>query len=166
MPTLQDFQLVSIDGSPLSLQPYAGQVVLLVNVASQCGFTSQYTGLEKLWRTYRDRGFVIVGCPCDQFGHQEPGDEAEIARFCSLTYDVTFPMSAKLEVNGGDAHPLWKWMQTEKPGLLGTTGIKWNFTKFLIGRDGQVAKRFAPNDTPESLVGAIERALGTDAVAE
>jgi glutathione peroxidase len=166
MPTLQDFQLASIDGSPLSLQQYAGKVVLLVNVASQCGFTSQYTGLEKLWRSYRDRGFVIVGCPCDQFGHQEPGDEAEIARFCSLTYDVTFPMSAKLEVNGGDAHPLWKWMQTEKPGLLGTTGIKWNFTKFLIGRDGQVAKRFAPNDTPESLVGAIERALGTDAVAE
>jgi glutathione peroxidase len=160
MPSLSDFQLVAIDGSPLCLSQFAGQVVLVVNVASQCGFTPQYTGLERLWRTYKDRGFVIVGCPCDQFGHQEPGSEAEIAQFCSLTYDVTFPLTAKLEVNGGDAHPLWRWMQTEKPGLLGTTAIKWNFTKFLIGRDGAVVKRFAPNDTPESIAGAVERALG------
>jgi len=161
MPSLQDFQLTALDGTPLALQPYAGKVVLFVNVASQCGFTPQYAGLETLWRTYRDRGLVIIGCPCDQFGHQEPGDASEIARFCSLSYDVTFPMSAKLAVNGGDADPLWQWMQREKTGLLGTAGIKWNFTKFLIGRDGQVAKRFAPTDTPESMVGAIERALGT-----
>jgi glutathione peroxidase len=161
VPTFSDFQLTAIDGSPMSLAPYAGKVVLVVNVASQCGFTPQYKGLEKLWRTHRDAGLVILGCPCDQFGHQEPGNEAEIAEFCSLTYDVTFPLSAKLEVNGAGAHPLWQWMQTEKPGLLGTTGIKWNFTKFLIGRDGKVAKRFAPNDTPESIEGAIVRALGT-----
>jgi glutathione peroxidase len=161
MPSLQDFELTALDGTPLSLRPCAGQVVLVVNVASQCGFTPQYAGLETLWRTYRERGLVIIGCPCDQFGHQEPGDASEIANFCSLTYDVTFPMSAKLAVNGDDAHPLWQWMQREKPGLLGSTGIKWNFTKFLIRRNGQVAKRFAPTDTPEAMVGAIERALGT-----
>lgn len=161
MTRVSDFQLTAIDGSPMSLAQFAGKVVLVVNVASQCGFTPQYKGLEKLWRTHRDAGLVIVGCPCDQFGHQEPGDEADIAQFCSLTYDVTFPLSAKLEVNGPGAHPLWQWMQTEKPGLLGTTGIKWNFTKFLIGRDGAVAKRFAPNDTPEGIEAAIVRALGT-----
>ena len=156
---LRDFTLRAIDGAPLPMSRFDGSVVLLVNVASQCGFTPQYEGLERLWRTYRDRGLVVVGCPCNQFGSQEPADEGEIARFCSLTYDVTFPLSAKLEVNGPEADPLWKWAKTQEPGLLGTTAIKWNFTKFLIGRDGTVLERFAPTVTPDALAERVEQAL-------
>ena len=136
-----------------------------MNVASQCGFTPQYESLEKLWRTYQPRGLSVLGCPCDQFGQQEPGSNIEIATFCTERYDISFPMSAKLRVNGDDAHPLWRWMQQEKTGLLGVASIKWNFTKFLIGRGGQVMERFAPTTSPESIAPAIERALGSVAAA-
>ena len=142
-----------------SLSEYQGKALLIVNVASKCGFTPQYTGLEALWREFGPQGLVVLGFPCDQFGHQEPGDEAEIRNFCSLNYDVTFPMFAKVEVNGSDAHPLWKWLKDEKGGLLGFDAIKWNFTKFLVGRDGQVIDRFAPSARPESLRKPIEAAL-------
>ncbi|HMS03944.1 MAG TPA: glutathione peroxidase [Gemmatimonadaceae bacterium] len=161
--TAFDFEATAIDGSSHALRDYAGQVLLVVNVASQCGLTPQYAGLEQLWRTYRDRGFTVLGFPCNQFGHQEPGTEAEIATFCETRFDVTFPLFAKIDVNGDSAHPLWKWMRHEEPGVLGTEAIKWNFTKFLIGRDGRVIERFAPTSTPESLVEAIERALGESA---
>lgn len=159
MPTLTDFELVALDGTALPMAPLAGRVVLLVNVASMCGFTSQYTGLEQLWRDFEARGLTVIGCPCDQFGHQEPGSAEEIATFCSTRYDVTFPLSAKLEVNGEQAHPLWQWMREAEPGVLGTTAVKWNFTKFLIGRDGQVIARYAPTATPESLAADIDAAL-------
>ena len=141
------------------MSDFEGQVVLVVNTASQCGFTPQYAGLEQLWRDYRDRGLVVLGFPCDQFGHQEPGNEAEIASFCRLDYDVDFPMFAKVEVNGANTHPLWKWLKKEKGGLLGIDAIKWNFTKFLVGRDGKPIKRYAPTDKPESIAGDIEAAL-------
>ena len=154
-----DFEAAALDGSPQPLSDYRGKALLIVNVASKCGFTPQYEGLEKLWRDYRDRGLVVLGFPCDQFGHQEPGDADEIRNICSLTYDVTFPMFAKVEVNGANAHPLWKWLKDEKGGLLGFDAIKWNFTKFLVGRDGQVIKRYAPTDKPESLARDIEKAL-------
>ena len=160
MSTAFDFQAVDIDGNTRDLSEYRGKVVLVVNVASKCGFTPQYTGLQALWEKYRDRGFVVLGFPCDQFGHQEPGDEAEIKNFCSLTYDVDFPMFAKVDVNGGKAHPLWTWLKDQKGGLLGFDAIKWNFTKFLIGRDGVPIKRYAPTDKPESLAKDIEAALG------
>ena len=159
MATAYDFSARDIQGQEKSLDDYRGKVLLVVNVASKCGFTPQYAGLEMLWRQYRERGLVVLGFPCDQFGHQEPGDEAEIQNFCSLTYDVDFPMFAKVEVNGGGAHPLWKWLKDEKGGLLGIGAIKWNFTKFLVGRDGRVLKRYAPTDTPESLAADIEAAL-------
>ena len=159
MKTAYDFSAVDIDGHDQSLSDYSGKVLLVVNVASKCGFTPQYAGLQKLWESYRDRGLVILGFPCDQFGHQEPGDEAEIRNFCSLTYDVDFPMFAKVDVNGGKAHPLWAWLKEQKSGLLGIGAIKWNFTKFLVGRDGKVIKRYAPTDTPESLAGDIRAAL-------
>jgi glutathione peroxidase len=155
-----EFDATGIDGTPQPLSQYAGKVLLVVNVASKCGFTPQYEGLEALWRQYRDRGLVVLGFPCDQFGHQEPGDEAQIRDFCSLTYAVDFPMFAKVEVNGADAHPLWRWLKSEKSGLLGTEAIKWNFTKFLVGRNGQVAKRYGPGDAPQSLAADIEAALG------
>ncbi|MCA0376760.1 MAG: glutathione peroxidase [Gemmatimonadetes bacterium] len=161
MPLLSDFTLRALDGTPLPLAPLAGQVVLVVNVASACGYTPQYTGLEALWRRYRDRGFTVLGCPCNQFGGQEPAGVEEIATFCATTYDVTFPLSEKLDVNGSGAHPLWTWMQQERPGLLGTTAIKWNFTKFLIGRDGTVHRRYAPTTEPADLAEPIERLLGT-----
>ena len=154
-----EFTATGIDGQPQSLSQYEGKVLLIVNVASQCGFTPQYAGLEKLWRDYRDRGLVVLGFPCDQFGHQEPGDEAEIRNFCSVNYGVDFPLFAKIDVNGADAHPLWRWLKSEKSGILGTEAIKWNFTKFLVGRDGAVLKRYAPGDTPESLAADIEAAL-------
>ena len=159
MPTAHDFQAIDIDGQTVSLSNYRGKVLLIVNVASKCGFTPQYTGLEKLWQDYRGRGLVVLGFPCDQFGSQEPGDEEEIKNFCSLTYEVDFPMFAKVEVNGANTHPLWKWLKDEKGGLLGFDAIKWNFTKFLVGRDGQVIKRYAPTDKPESLARDIEKAL-------
>ncbi|WP_339826813.1 glutathione peroxidase [uncultured Arenimonas sp.] len=160
MTTAFDFSAQAIDGSPQSLDAYRGKVLLVVNTASKCGFTPQYEGLEQLWRDYKDRDLVVLGFPCDQFGHQEPGNADEIRNFCSLTYDVSFPMFDKVEVNGAAAHPLWKWLKSEKAGLLGLEGIKWNFTKFLVGRDGQVIKRYAPTDKPESIRKDIEKALG------
>ena len=154
-----DFEAVALDGTPGPLGRWRGKVLLIVNVASRCGFTPQYAGLEQLWKDYRKRGLVVLGFPCDQFGHQEPGDAEEIRQFCSLTYGVSFPMFAKVEVNGSGAHPLWKWLKAQKGGLLGIGAIKWNFTKFLIGRDGQVLERHAPTTTPEALRAAIERAI-------
>lgn len=155
-----DFEANDLDGSPQPLSGWRGKALLIVNVASKCGFTPQYEGLEKLWRDYRDKGLVVLGFPCDQFGHQEPGNADEIRNFCSLTYDVTFPMFAKIEVNGAGAHPLWQWLKKQKGGLLGIGAIKWNFSKFLVGRDGQVIARYAPTDKPESLAKDIEKALG------
>ena len=160
MTTAFDFSAQAIGGRPQSLDAYRGKVLLVVNTASKCGFTPQYEGLEQLWRDYKDRDLVVLGFPCDQFGHQEPGNADEIRNFCSLTYDVSFPMFDKVEVNGAAAHPLWKWLKSEKAGLLGLEGIKWNFTKFLVGRDGQVIKRYAPTDKPESMRKDIEKALG------
>ncbi|HEX4497646.1 MAG TPA: glutathione peroxidase [Thermoanaerobaculia bacterium] len=151
MATIYDFSANTIDGQPQSLDAYRGEALLIVNVASQCGFTPQYTGLEALYRKHRDEGLAILGFPCDQFGHQEPGDEAEIKSFCSLHYDVTFPLFAKIRVNGDDAHPLYKFLKSEKKGLLGSEAIKWNFTKFLVDRHGNVVKRYAPQDKPEDL---------------
>jgi glutathione peroxidase len=155
-----DIEVTTIDGAPRKIGDYAGKVLLIVNVASKCGFTPQYAGLEALEKQFSARGFEVLGFPCDQFGHQEPGDEAEIKSFCALTYDVTFPMFAKVEVNGEGAHPLYRFLKKQAPGLLGTEAIKWNFTKFLVGRDGKVLKRYAPTDKPESLAGDIEKALG------
>ncbi len=143
--------VTTIDGQTLAMEVYRSQVLLIVNVASKCGFTSQYAGLEALYRRYRDKGFTVLGFPCDQFAHQEPGDEAEIRSFCSLTYDVTFPLFAKIEVNGSGAHPLFAYLKKARPRLLGSEAIKWNFTKFLVNRDGQVLKRYAPSDTPERI---------------
>ena len=160
MTTAFQFDAIDIDGTPVSLGDYRGKVLLIVNVASKCGFTPQYAGLETLWQDYREQGLVVLGFPCDQFGSQEPGDEEEIKNFCSINFDVTFPMFAKIDVNGEQAHPLWKWLKQEKSGLLGIGAIKWNFTKFLVGRDGKVLKRFAPTDKPESLAADIESALG------
>ena len=157
--TLSDFTVTSITGEPMPLASLAGGVTLIVNVASQCGLTPQYAGLEELNRSYRAQGLTVLGCPCNQFGAQEPGTEATISQFCSATYDVTFPLTSKLDVNGDGTHPLWQWMKSEKPGLLGTTSIKWNFTKFLIGRDGQVIKRFDPTTAPSDMIPDIERAL-------
>ena len=157
--TVHDFSAIDIDGQPRALSEYAGKVLLIVNVASKCGFTPQYAGLEQLWRDYRGRGLVVLGFPCDQFGHQEPGDEAQIREFCSLNYEVDFPLFAKVDVNGDGAHPLWRWLKDEKRGVLGTGAIKWNFSKFLVGRDGRVIGRYAPADAPESLRGDIEAAL-------
>jgi glutathione peroxidase len=159
MTTAFDFSFVDLDGQKQDLDQYRGKALLLVNVASKCGFTPQYEGLETVWKDYRDRGLVVIGFPCDQFGHQEPGNAEEIRSFCSLTYEVDFPLSEKVDVNGDDAHPLWKWLKAEKTGVLGFSGIKWNFSKFLIGRDGKVLKRYAPTDKPESLRGDIEAAL-------
>lgn len=160
MVSAHDFSAIDINGREVPLSTYAGKVMLIVNVASRCGFTPQYAGLEQLWRDYRDRGLVVLGFPCDQFGHQEPGDEVEIRAFCSLEYGVDFPMFAKIDVNGDAAHPLWKWLKREKAGLLGLGAIKWNFSKFLVGRDGQVIGRYAPTEKPESLASDIETALG------
>ncbi len=154
-----DFTAHSLDGQPKPLADYRGKVLLIVNVASKCGFTPQYTGLEALQRKYAARGLEVLGFPCNQFGAQEPGDAAEIASFCSLTYDVSFPMFAKIEVNGDKADPLYTFLKHEKPGLLGTEAIKWNFTKFLIDRSGQVEKRYAPTVKPEELESDIEKLL-------
>jgi glutathione peroxidase len=162
--TLADFSVTSITGSAMPLSSLAGGVTLVVNVASQCGLTPQYAGLEALWRTYRAQGLTVLGCPCNQFGAQEPGTEATISQFCSTRFDVTFPLTSKLNVNGDDADALWQWMKTEKPGLLGTTSIKWNFTKFLIGRDGNVIERFDPTTLPSDMAPAIERALAATSV--
>ena len=149
--SLHDIPVTTIDGEETTLAAYRGRVLLVVNVASGCGLTPQYAGLEALWRAHRDEGLVVLGFPCDQFGGQEPGSEAEIAEFCSLTYDVTFPLFAKVAVNGPDAHPLFRHLKAAQPGLLGSKAIKWNFTKFLVGRDGTVLARYAPTDTPERI---------------
>ena len=159
MSTAYDFSAQTLDGQPAPLAEHRGEVMLIVNTASKCGFTPQYTGLEALYRKYKDRGLVILGFPCNQFGAQEPGNADEIASFCSLTYDVSFPMMAKVDVNGPATHPLYAWLKGEKKGILGTQGIKWNFTKFLVNRKGEVAGRFAPTATPQSLEDAIEALL-------
>jgi glutathione peroxidase len=154
--SVYDFAAETLDGRPAPLADYRGQVLLIVNTASKCGFTPQYEGLEELYRKHKDQGFAVLGFPCNQFGAQEPGDAAEIANFCSLTYDVSFPMFSKIEVNGPQAHPLYAWLKKEKKGLLGSEGVKWNFTKFLIDRKGEVVGRFAPTVTPKALEAAIE----------
>ncbi|MBS0212535.1 MAG: glutathione peroxidase [Proteobacteria bacterium] len=160
MTTAYDFNATDLDGKEHALADYRGKALLIVNVASRCGFTPQYAGLEAMYRKHRDAGLEVLGFPCDQFGHQEPGDAQEIKNFCSLTYDVTFPMFAKVEVNGAHAHPLWTWLKEQKSGFLGLDGIKWNFTKFLVGRDGQVRKRYAPTDTPEKIERDLAAVLG------
>jgi glutathione peroxidase len=149
--SIYDIDVKTIDGKPQKLEAYRGKTLLVVNVASKCGFTPQYEGLQKLYDEFKDRNFAVLGFPCDQFGHQEPGTEAEIQSFCSTTYNVTFPMFAKINVNGSDAHPLYNHLKSEKKGLLGSESIKWNFTKFLVGPDGSVIKRYAPTDTPASI---------------
>ena len=156
--TLTDFDANLLDGTPKDLADYAGQVVLVVNTASKCGFTPQYKGLQKLYEDYRGQGLVVLGFPCDQFAHQEPGSEDEIGAFCERNFGVEFPLFSKIEVNGSGAHPLYQWLKTEKSGLLGGR-IKWNFTKFLIGRDGTVVGRFGPNRKPDDLRDAVEEAL-------
>ena len=151
MTTAYDFTAKDLDGNEQSLSEFRGKPLLVVNTASKCGFTPQYTGLEKLYKDYGDKGLVVLGFPCDQFGHQEPGDADEIRNFCALNYDVSFPLFEKVEVNGAKAHPLWQWLKKEKPGLLGMEAIKWNFTKVLLDRNGKVVKRYAPTDTPEKI---------------
>ena len=159
MPNAFDFGFVDLDGQAQALAQYQGRPMLLVNVASRCGFPPQYTGLEQLWQAYRDRGLVVIGFPCNQFGGQEPGDAAQIRQFCSLDYPVSFPLSQKIEVNGEGADPLWTWLSHEKRGLLGIARIKWNFSKFLLDRQGQVVARYAPTTAPEQLRSAIEALL-------
>jgi glutathione peroxidase len=154
-----EFSARTIQGEEQSLSRYRGQTLLIVNVASQCGFTPQYTALEGLYRKFHARGFSVLGFPCDQFGHQEPGDEAEIAQFCSTNYGVSFPLFAKIEVNGSGAHPLYRYLKEARPGLLGLAAIKWNFTKFLVNADGVPVKRYAPSDKPEAIEPAIEELL-------
>lgn len=159
MSGVYDFEAQSIDGKTVPLAQYRGKVLLIVNTASACGFTPQFDGLEQLWKEYGERGLMVLGFPCNQFGAQDPGSNAEIASFCSLNYGVSFPMMSKVEVNGTGAHPLYQWLSKEAPGILGSKSIKWNFTKFLVGRDGEVLKRYAPNDEPKALKKDIEAAL-------
>ncbi len=156
---LSEFTVQTINGGMQSMADYAGKVLLIVNVASKCGFTKQYAGLQSLYEEYGSQGLVVMGFPCDQFGHQEPGDDADIESFCQTNFAVSFPMFSKIEVNGDDASPLFKWLKSSQPGLLGTESIKWNFTKFLVGRDGHVIKRYAPIQSPESLDSDINNAL-------
>lgn len=162
MSSIYDFSARDIDGQERPLAAWRGRWLLVVNVASKCGFTPQYEGLEALWRTWRERGLTVLGFPCDQFGHQEPGDEEEIRRFCSLNYEVSFPMFAKIEVNGAGAHPLYRWLKQSAKGVLGSEAIKWNFTKFLVDPDGQVLRRYAPTDTPEKIGRDLAQKLGSD----
>ena len=157
--SLFEFSSKSIAGKPADFAARRGQVFLLVNTASACGFTPQFKGLESLWQDLRERGLIVVGYPCNQFGAQDPGSNGEIASFCEMNYGVSFPMMAKVDVNGAGADPLWSWLKAEAPGMLGSEAIKWNFTKFLVGRDGKVIKRYAPNDEPEKLRADIEKAL-------
>jgi len=157
--SVYDYSAKTLDGQDVSLADYRGQVLLIVNTASKCGFTSQYEGLEALYKAHKDRGFTVLAFPCNQFGAQEPGNAEEIANFCSLTYDVTFPVMSKIDVNGADAHPLYRYLKKEQKGVLGTEAIKWNFTKFLIGKDGEVVERFAPTVKPEDLKVAVEALL-------
>jgi len=157
--TLYDFSAPLLDGTPRDLADYRDKVALVVNVASRCGFTPQYAGLEKLWRSHRDQGLVILGFPCNQFGDQEPGNAGEIASFCSTTYEVSFPIFAKVDVNGDHADPIYEFLKSSAPGIFGSEAIKWNFTKFLLDRSGQVVDRFAPDQTPEAIEKNIERLL-------
>ena len=159
MTTFHDLSAKTLDGTDQPFRAYEGKTVLVVNVASKCGFTPQYTGLEALHKKYAEKGLVILGFPCNQFGHQEPGDAEEIKTFCSTTYDVTFPMFAKVDVNGGDAHPVYQFLKSEAPGILGTEAIKWNFTKFLVDKSGKVVKRYAPKDSPEDIEAEIAKLL-------
>ncbi|WP_180124945.1 glutathione peroxidase [Rhodoferax sp. BLA1] len=159
MTTVYDFEALSIDGKPVRLNQFKGQAMLIVNTASACGFTPQFAGLEKLHETYGAKGLVVLGFPCNQFGAQDSGSNGEIAQFCQRNYGVSFAMMAKIDVNGSGAHPLYQWLCKEAPGLLGSKAIKWNFTKFLVGKDGAVLKRYAPTDTPASLAKDIEAAL-------
>ena len=159
MSKLSEIPIKAADGSTTSLSSHDGEVMLIVNVASKCGFTPQYEGLEALQKNYRDRGFTVLGFPCNQFGQQEPGDAEEIGNFCKLTYDVDFPIFAKIDVNGDDAAPIYKYLKDEAPGLLGSKAIKWNFTKFLVDRSGKVVKRYAPQTKPEELKQDIEKLL-------
>ena len=158
-PDIYGFDAESIGGKPAHFASQRGKVLLIVNTASACGFTPQFAGLEQLWSDYRERGLMVIGFPSNQFGAQDPGSNDEIASFCSLIYGVNFPMMAKVDVNGAQAHPLWKWLTAEAPGILGSQAVKWNFTKFLVGKDGKVLKRYAPTDKPESLRKDIEAAL-------
>jgi glutathione peroxidase len=160
MTAITDFTVTAADGSPIALDAYRGKVLLIVNTASKCGFTPQYEGLEALHRRYADRGFEVLGFPCNQFGAQEPGDAAEIANFCSLTYDVTFPVFAKIDVNGAHADPLFERLKADAPGVLGSKAIKWNFTKFLVDREGRTVNRYAPTTKPADIEKDIEALLG------
>jgi glutathione peroxidase len=159
MSSITSFSALSITGEPVNLSLYQGNALLIVNVASKCGFTPQYQGLESLYREFKDQGFAVLGFPCDQFGHQEPGNSSEIQAFCSDTYHVTFPLFEKIEVNGPGTHPVYSWLKSQKTGFLGTKRIKWNFTKFLLGRDGQVIERYGSATAPDDLRGAIKSAL-------
>ena len=159
MSSIYDFDALRIDGSSVPLRQYEGKVLLIVNTASACGFTPQFAGLEELHQRYADQGLAVLGFPCNQFGRQDPGSNEEIARFCQRNYGVSFPMMAKIDVNGPEAAPLYRWLTAEAPGLLGSKAIKWNFTKFLVGRDGQVIRRYAPQDAPQKLASDIEAAL-------
>jgi glutathione peroxidase len=158
--SLYDIAVTGIDGSTRSMAEFRGQALLVVNVASNCGFTPQYAGLQALYEANKDKGFAVLGFPCDQFGHQEPGTEPEIQSFCDLNYGVTFPLFAKVDVNGANAHPLFAFLKSARPGLLGTEAIKWNFTKFLVGKDGTVLKRYAPTDTPDAIAKDVAPLLG------
>lgn len=164
--SIYDFEATAIDGKPAPLAAQRGKVMLIVNTASACGFTPQFGGLEALWKTYADKGLVVMGFPSNEFGGQDPGADPEIASFCQLNYGVSFPMMGKVKVNGAEAHPLWQWLTKEAPGILGIKSVKWNFTKFLVGRDGQVIKRYAPTDKPESITGDIEAALAAPTPAQ
>jgi len=159
MDSIYQQRVRNIEGEEIRLEDYRGKLMLIVNTASKCGFTPQYQGLEALYEKYRDRGLVVLGFPCNQFGQQEPGDEAEIRQFCSTQYSVNFPMFAKLDVNGNNAHPLYKLLKQAAPGIFGSRSIKWNFTKFLVDRDGRVVKRFSPKTTPEQLEDEINALL-------
>ena len=159
MPAVYDFSATSITGKPVKLDQFKGKPLLIVNTASACGFTPQFAGLEDLHKTYGGKGLVVLGFPCNQFGAQDKGSNGEIAEFCQLNYGVSFPMMEKIDVNGAGAHPLYQWLSAEAPGLLGSKAIKWNFTKFLVGKDGTVVKRYAPTDTPASMAKDIEAAL-------
>lgn len=159
MANIYDFKVKTIDGKETTLGDFKGKTLLIVNVASKCGFTPQYEGLEKLHQEFKDSGFAVLGFPCNQFGSQEPGDENEIKKFCSLTYDVSFPMFSKVDVNGDNAHPLFNYLKKEEKGILGTEAIKWNFTKFLVDKNGNVLKRYAPTSKPEALREEIEKAI-------
>jgi glutathione peroxidase len=160
MHTIYDFEAQSIDGKPVALEQFRGRPMLIVNTASACGFTPQFGGLEQLHQTYGARGLVVLGFPCNQFGSQDPGSNEDIATFCQHNFGVSFPMMSKIDVNGPGAPPLYQWLSAEAPGLLGSKAIKWNFTKFLVGKDGTVIKRYAPQDAPEKLAKDIEAALG------